>query len=186
MELREGDTQYIGEVYYLLLGPAGKELLEAVIDPLRQGFVLTYSSLKKCVFAGHPFCLILQREGERQSGGLRGPPLGGRNLRGIPGSFVPGLPSLYSDESPVASRRGRRRCCDGGRCQALWWWCRQFPLRVVFEPPLLVCLDLLLPGDLLKRGISTPLAHSGLSFTTHLHGDGSQSVRWGSPLTPIM
>ena len=38
MKLREGDTQHIGEVYQLLLGLAGKELLEAVIDPLRQGF----------------------------------------------------------------------------------------------------------------------------------------------------
>ena len=64
MKLREGNTQHIGEVYQLLLGLAGKELLEAVIDPLRQGFVLTYGHLKKSVYAGHPFCLILQWEGE--------------------------------------------------------------------------------------------------------------------------
>ena len=100
MKFREGDTQHIGEVYQLLLGLAGKELLEAVIDPSGRGFVLTYSSLKKSVYAGHPFCLVLQWEGERRLGGLRGPPLGCRILRGIPRSFVLGLPSLYSDEPP--------------------------------------------------------------------------------------
>ena len=121
MKFREGDTQHIGEVYQLLLGLTGKELLEAVIDPSGRGFVLTYGSLKKSVYTGHPFCLVLQWEGERLSGGLRGPPLGGRILRGIAGSFVPGLPFLYSDEPPVASRRGHQRCCDGGRCQAPWW-----------------------------------------------------------------
>ena len=119
-------------------------------------------------------------------GGLRGPPPGGRILRGIPGSFVPGLLSLYSDEPPITSKRGHQRCCDGGRHQAPWWWWRQFPLRVVFEPPLLFCLDLLLPGGLSKsqRGVSTSLVHSGLSFTTHLHGNQSQSVWWGSLLPP--
>ena len=116
-------------------------------------------------------------------GGLRGPPLGGRILRGVPGSFVPGLPSLYSDVV-ITSRRGHQRCCDVGRCQALWWQWRQFPLRVVFEPPLLFHLDLLLPGGLSKsqRGVSTSLVHSSLSFTTHLHGNWSQSVQWGSLL----
>ena len=49
MKLREGDTQHIGEVYQLLLGLAGKELLEAVIDPSRPGFVLTYGCLKESV-----------------------------------------------------------------------------------------------------------------------------------------
>ena len=119
-------------------------------------------------------------------GGLRGPPLGGRILRGIPGSFVPGLPSLYSDEPPITSRRGHQRCCDGGRHQAPWWRWRQFPLRVVFEPPLLFHLDLLLPGGLSmsQRGVSTSLVRSSLSFTTHLHGNWPQSVQWGSLLPP--
>ena len=49
MKFREGDTQHIGEVYQLLLGLAGKELLEVVIDPSGRGFVLTYGSLKKSV-----------------------------------------------------------------------------------------------------------------------------------------
>ena len=65
MKLREGDTQHIGEVYQLLLGLAGEKLLEAVIDPSRRGFFLTYSRLKKSVYTGHPFCLVLQWEGER-------------------------------------------------------------------------------------------------------------------------
>ena len=79
MKLREGDTQHIAEVYQLLLGLAGKELLEAVIDPLRRGSVLTYGSLKKSMYAGHPFCLVLQWKGERRLGGLRGPPPGGED-----------------------------------------------------------------------------------------------------------
>ena len=75
-------VQHIGEVYKLLLGLVGKELLEAVIDPSGRGFVLTYGSLKKSVYTGHPFCLVLQWEGARQSGGLRGPPLGVGSLEG--------------------------------------------------------------------------------------------------------
>ena len=35
MKLRDGDTQHIGEVYQLLLGFAGEELFEVVIDPCR-------------------------------------------------------------------------------------------------------------------------------------------------------
>ena len=184
MKLREDDTQHIGEVYQLLLGLAGKELLEAVIDPSRQGCVLTYNHLKKSVYTGHPFCLILQWKWERRSGGLRGPPPGGRILRGIPESFVLGLPSLHSDEPPITGRRGHWRCGDGGRHQAPWWQWRQFSLRVVFESLLLFRLDLLLRGGLSKsqRGVSTSLVHSSLSFTTHLHGNWSRSVWWGSLL----
>ena len=60
----------------------------------------------------------------------------------------------------------------------------QFPPRVVFGLLLLFRLDLLLPGGLLmsQRGVSTSLVCSGFSFITHLHGDWSQSVWWGSLL----
>ena len=59
------------------------------------------------------------------------------------------------------------------RLHGMQW--RQFPLRVVFEPLLLFCLDLLLPGDLMtsQRGVSTSLVCSGLFLTTHLHGNWS-------------
>ena len=70
-------------------------------------------------------------------------------------------------------------------CASRWWW-RQFPPRVVFGPPLLLCLDLLLPGDLFttQGGVSTSLAHGGLPLTTHFHGDHFRLIRWGSLLPP--
>ena len=61
---------------------------------------------------------------------------------------------------------------SSGHCALQWWW-RQFPPRVVFGPPLLLCLDLLLPGDLFmtQGGISNSLACGSLLLTTHFHGD---------------
>ena len=53
MKLRDGDTQHIGEVYKLLLGFAGEELFEVVIDLRRRGSVLTHGHLKNSVHAGH-------------------------------------------------------------------------------------------------------------------------------------
>ena len=53
MKLRDGDTQHIEEVYQLLLGFAGEELFEAVINPHRRGSVLTHGHLKNSVHTGH-------------------------------------------------------------------------------------------------------------------------------------
>ena len=71
------------------------------------------------------------------------------------------------------------------RCASRWWW-RQFPPRVVFGLPLLLCLDLLLPGDLFttQGGISTSLTCGGLPLTTHFHGDHFRLIRRGPLLSP--
>ena len=69
--------------------------------------------------------------------------------------------------------------CSSRHCALQWWW-RQFPPRVVFGPPLLLCLHLLLPGDLFmtQGGVSTSLAHGGLP----LH----HTLPWGPFLTYLV
>ena len=83
---------------------------------------------------------------------------------------------------------------SSGHCASQWWW-RQFPPRAVFGPPLLLCLDLLLPGDLFttQGGISTSLACGGLPLATHFHfhlaspfGDETGSFPGSDPEGPVL